>query len=130
MPKPLSMDTSTYAEVYFDIKCLGLTANQDAGALVKNNAFKDCEVQYLTQTGVGVRLNVNDITTYGGGAFKTGLCTGYLILRNFVNSSFQDPLYLSPTSFDEVKTGGNAFFRFNFLQQQNVTGFVVVPLSI
>lgn len=121
---------SIFAEVYFDVKCLGLTANQDAGVLVKNLSFVTCEIQYLTSTGIGFRVDVNSITTYGGGAFKTGNCCGFLVLKSFTNSSFLSPILISPVQFDEVKTGGNAFFRFNFLKQENVSGFTVLPVSV
>lgn len=118
------------AEAYFDIKSLNLQANEDAGVLITGQSFAPCAIQYLTTTGVGIRVDTNRITTYGGAAFKTGICCGFLALKTFANSSFQDPIFVSPTHFDEIKVGTYSFFRFNFLQQEALTGFVHFPLSI
>lgn len=118
------------AQVQFDIKSLGLLANQDAGVRVDGAPFQPCDIQYLTNTGVAFRIDTSKITTYGGGSFKTGPCCGFLALKDFSNSSFQGPIFVSPTFFDEIKVGSDAYFRFNFLTQETVTGFVYSSVPI
>lgn len=109
------------ARCSFDVKCLGLAANQDAGALTKDGfpTLRDCRVTFWSQYCLFCDFDVNAITTYGGGAFKTGDCIGYLVIEFY--DSIGNPYYLSVVSFDEVKTGGRAYFRFRFPLRETVS---------
>lgn len=109
------------AKVAFDVKCLLLSANQDAGTLTKGGypTSKRAQVTFWSQYCLFCDFDVNDITTYGGGAFKTGTCLGYCILE------FDDTpgvvWILSIDSFDEVKKSGRAYYRFKFSSRETVS---------
>lgn len=93
------------ATVLLDVKCLNLNASQDAGTTTKGRptGTVECWSSHYLQ----VSFSVNDITTYGGGAFKTGICAG------FVRISIPGMEYwFFPAQFDEVKASGKAFYRF------------------
>lgn len=97
---------ATYS-VIFDIKCLGLSADQDAGVITKGE--KAASFAFLSDTYAQMTLPTSYITTFGNRAFKTGECCGFLRI-NFGGYY----LYVFPTLFDEVKASGNAFFRFHY----------------
>lgn len=106
---------SRYVDVRFNIKTLGLNANQDSGTQTKDTGqgdqnLKSAQLDYFTSTSCGVRLGINDIITYGGGAFKTGLCCGYL----YIKFSEDVRYFVGVKQFDEVKSGSNVFYRFNY----------------
>ena len=92
----------------FDVKCLGLNANQDAGSQTKGGLLKNAELYYLTATSVGLKFGVGDIITYGQGAFRTGPACGWLTFT-YLGITYD----VGVDSFDEIKTGGNSYYRFN-----------------
>ena len=93
----------------FDVKCLGLNANQDAGSQTKDQGLlKNASLYYLTANSVGVKFGVGDIITYGSGAFRTGQCCGWVTF-NYNGSTYD----CGVDSFDEIKTGGDVYYRFN-----------------
>lgn len=106
--------------VRFNVKCTGLNANQDAGTQTKDVGqgrvnLKPCQLEYFTDTSLGLSISVNDIITYGANAFRTGLCCGFVYIevpgfsyRNYV---------MGVSSFCEVKKGDTAYFRFNYTAQ-------------
>lgn len=104
-----------YVSVRFNVKTVGLSANQDAGTQSKDTGQGDAnliaaQLEYFTPTSCGFRVNVNDIITYGGGAFKTGICVGYLYVR--FNNGVR--YFVGVDKFTEVKQGSNAFYRFTY----------------
>lgn len=110
-----------FAKIAFDVKCLGLTANQDAGTLTKGGypTLKDVRVTFWSQYIIICDLDVNDITTYGNNAFRTGSCLGYLVV--VFNERPDEYFYLAITSFDEIKTSGRAYYRFLFPARETVS---------
>ena len=92
----------------FDVKSLGLNANQDAGSQTKGDTLKNADLYYLTATSVGLKFGLGDIDTYGQGVFRTGPACGW------VSFSYLGIVYdVGVNSFDEVKVGGDVFYRFN-----------------
>lgn len=107
---------SEYGSIRFNIKTTGINASTDAGTQTKDDGqgdanLKSCEIEYFTNTSLGVRLSVNDIITYGGNSFRTGLCCGFLYIRI---PRFGRDYVMGVDCFTEVKKGNDAYFRFNF----------------
>ena len=106
-PPRVSAEVGTQSA--FDVKCLGLNANQDAGSQTRDQGrLKNASLYYLTANSLGLKFGSGDIDTYGAGAFRTGQCCGWVTFT-YLGSTFD----CGVDSFDEIKVGGDVYYRFN-----------------
>jgi len=96
-------------QLFFDVKTVGLLANQDAGASTRGR-YVPATIEYVTANSAAFNIDVNDISTYGGGAFKTGQAIGFLGFQ-FNGSEY----HIGINQYAEVKTGGRAYIRFGYI---------------